>query len=253
MNRAPERIDAVILCGGLGKRLRRVVHNRPKVMAEINKRPFLDSLIDKLVRHGFKRLILCTGYKGNLIKGYYGKRRTIIKILYSEENRPLGTGGALRKAEPLIHSDTFLVMNGDTICNVDLNKFLNFHFGKKALMSMVLMKLKETSDFGGVILGKDYRITGYQEKKQGKNHSLINAGIYLMEKKIFLKMPKKTRFSLEDDFFPSLPEFKCYGFINKNGFMLDIGTPQRYAQAIQLCEDNRTLKLFSEFMCYNCA
>lgn len=229
-------INAVILCGGQGLRLRPLIHDRPKSMASINRRPFLDILIKRLVQYGIKRLILCVGYKAGMIFDYYANKKSSLEIVYSHETRPLGTGGALKKAKKLINSETFLAMNGDTICDINLNSFLRFHIRKGALLSMALVRAEQSSDFGSVSLDKNSRITGFQEKKDGETAGLVNAGIYFMEKDIFLRMPGKERFSLEGDLFPGILNFKCYGFVNNHGFMLDIGTPQRYRQALGMAK-----------------
>ncbi len=149
-----ESIDVVLLCGGKGQRLKSVVNDRPKVLAEINGRAFLDILIDYIGSFGFKRFILCTGYKADLIREYYKDRSTNLKIIFSEEKRPLGTAGAIKNAQGLIKSSPFLVLNGDSLCKLNLKKFIDSYFQKKALFSIVLVQAKQASEYGVVSLGR---------------------------------------------------------------------------------------------------
>ena len=223
-------IDVVLLCGGRGKRLKPSVNNRPKPMAEINNRPFLDILIDYISGFGFRRFILSTGYMANFIKEYYQKKESPLEFIFSEEERPLGTGGAIKNAEALIKSPVFLVLNGDSFCDVNLQKFLNFHLDKKALVTMALTVHDDCKEYGTVILGDLGLITGFYEKNGKYQDGLINTGIYLFEKKALALMPEKKSFSLEKDFFSSINKGLFYGYKTDRP-LLDIGTPERYDKA----------------------
>lgn len=223
-------IDVVILCGGLGTRLRPVISNRPKVLAKIGERTFLDILINDLTLFGFRNIILCVGYLKDQIKNHFNCNKDY-NILFSEEEEPLGTGGALKKAKSLIKTSPFMVMNGDSICKINFHDFYDFHTSKKASLSMALARAKTAQDFGSVILDDLNRITSFKEKVASKDECLINAGIYLMQKNVFSLMPDEDNFSLEYDFFPKLIEDKCFGFIIDSE-LLDIGTPDRYEKAI---------------------
>lgn len=225
-----KKIDAIILCGGLGTRLRPVVSDKPKVLAKMGEKAFIDILINNLTAHGFKNIILCVGYLKEQIKNHFSNRD--YNIIFSEEDEPLGTGGALKKAKPLIRSNPFMVMNGDSICNVDFREFFEFHIKKKGILSMVLARAKTASDFGSVMLDGSQRITSFKEKVAFKSGCLINAGIYFMQREVFSYM-QDGRFSLEYDLFPRLIDDKCYGFITESE-LIDIGTPERYEKAINL-------------------
>lgn len=157
--------------------------------------------------------------------------------MFSEEDEPLGTGGALKKAESLIQSETFVVMNGDSICDINFHDFYHFHKNKNALLSMALVQTKETKDFGNVVINESYEITRFKEKVVTENLCLINAGIYFMQKEIFSHMPYHSRFSLELDFFPKITGEKCVGFII-NSELIDIGTPDRYEKAVHIIGGN---------------
>jgi NDP-sugar pyrophosphorylase family protein len=224
-------VDVVILCGGLGKRLRPVVFSQPKVLAKIGERTFLDILIDNLLLYGFKNIILSIGYLKEQIKKHYDKKYDY-KITFSEEEEPLGTGGALKKAKTLIRSNPFMVMNGDSICNVNFRSFIDFHVEKKALLSIVLVRSKTAEDYGSVTLDDSHRITDFNEKVAGgsRNENIINAGVYLMETDIFSYMPEQNTFSLEYDLFSKIINNRCYGFLTESEF-IDIGTPERYENA----------------------
>lgn len=226
-----DKIEVVVLCGGLGKRLKPLISDRPKPMASINGRPFLDILINYGAEFGFRRFILCIGHMGRQIKKYYqGSRRRPVEILFSEEKEALGTGGAIKKAEPLIKSSPFLVINGDSFCKVDLRKFLDFHFEKKALVSIVMTHTEENKDYGTVTRGGLGRVIGFDEKARQHNADFINTGIYLFQKEILSLMPEGKRFSLEIDFFPKIIGREFYGYITE-GLFVDIGTPEGYRKA----------------------
>jgi D-glycero-alpha-D-manno-heptose 1-phosphate guanylyltransferase len=222
----PQEIDVVILCGGLGTRLRGIINDRPKVMAEINGRPFLDILINYIKRFGFTRFILCVGYMGNVIKEYYRNKCSGMAILFSEEREPLGTAGAIKNAEKLIRSEMFLVLNGDSICEINLEDFLRFHNSKKALHSIVLATIDNPADYGVIKVDEDQKILGFSEKTTAHGVSLVNAGIYLLNRTVLGDIPSGQRFSLEYELFPEILDKGIYGYITDRKLM-DIGTPER--------------------------
>ncbi len=231
----PGDIDVLILCGGLGKRLRRVLTGRPKPLALINGRPFLDILIGYVKDFGFRRFILCAGYKAGVIERYYDNFNdpSRSEVLVSREKKLLGTAGAIKNAEPFIRSSVFLAMNGDSLCKVDLKKFLAFHSRKKARISLALTRIKDTSDYGKVSLGDSGRITGFSEKSRSTGYGLVSSGIYLFQKRALALIPAHRKVSLEKDFFPRLVSKGIYGYIT-DSVLIDIGTPERYKIAQKL-------------------
>lgn len=232
-------IDVVILCGGLGKRMRPTFEG-PKVLAKIGEKTFLDILVDNLLMRGFKNIILSVGYLKEEIKKHFNYKHNKIydyTVAFSEEEEPLGTGGALKKAKTQIRSDPFMVINGDSICEVNFRSFIKFHIEKKALLSMVLVHSNTAQDYGSVSLDGLQKITDFNEKIAGKSDNLINAGIYLMKKEIFTYMPKQKKFSLEYELFPKIIKNRCYGFLTENE-LIDIGTPERYEKAINLLKSD---------------
>ena len=231
-------IDAVILCGGLGSRLRAVVADRPKPMAEIDDRPFLDILIDSFCEFGFKRFVLCAGYMSQVIRDYYSSRPGPREFVISTEHKPLGTAGAIKNAAKHIRSDTFLVANGDSFCPTDLAALYDFHAARGALMSMVVLETQNTGDCGLVSLDASQKITGFEEKSQQSQSRHINAGIYLFQKEVLSLIPDNANFSLENDLFPKLIKQDCYAYVTQ-GNLLDIGTPERFATAIKHLAKNQ--------------
>jgi len=232
-------IDVVILCGGLGKRLKPTFEG-PKVLAKIGEKTFLDILIDNLLIHGFKNIILSVGYLKDQIKNHfnydYNKSHDCL-ITFSEEEEPLGTGGALKKAKTRIISNLFMVINGDSICEVNFRSFIKFHIEKTALLSMVLVHSNKAQDYGSVVMDDLQKITDFNEKITGRGENIINAGIYLMGKDVFSYMPKQKKFSLEYELFPQIIKNRCYGFLTESE-LIDIGTPERYEKAINLLKSD---------------
>jgi len=226
-------IDVLILCGGQGSRLKEVVSDRPKPMAEIKGRPFLDLLIEYLTGFGMNRIILSLGHMAEYIKDYYGTTlKPSLDIRFICETKPLGTGGAIKNAQTLISGSPFLVMNGDSFCPADLKKFYEFHRREKALLSMVLTELDGPEDFGSVSIDSSNRIIEFMGKKR-KEKTWVNAGIYLFEKKLLSGIPADTFYSLEHDLFPLLAGKEFFGYVT-DGKLIDIGTPERYEQAKRL-------------------
>ncbi len=229
------KTDAVILCGGQGKRLQSVVSALPKVMAEVAGHPFLDILVAHLKKQGIRRIVLCTGYKADQVEDHYRKNPQGLTFEFSRESDPLGTGGALKNAQYFIESEPFLVFNGDSFCAVDLNALLDFHGSKLARASVVVSRARETSSFGKVFLDEDAKVTGFREKESGSGEGGVNAGVYCFNEDVSSFMPESKRFSLEYDLFPGLVGNGLYGFYADQEFY-DIGTPERYEAARQALE-----------------
>lgn len=219
--------DAVILCGGLGTRLKSILQDRPKPMADIHDRPFLDILIGHLASFGIKRFVLCTGYKSDFIADYYQKRNDGLTYVISPEQEPLGTAGAIKNAERLIKSNVFLAFNGDSFCKADLGKFFTFHQSRdKAILSIILTNVKDVGDYGSITLGNDQEIIRFNEKHSAQGPGYVNAGIYAFNRTILERIPPTQNLSLEYNLFPSLVSQGLYGYVTENE-LFDIGTPER--------------------------
>ena len=225
-----DKIDAVILCGGLGKRLRSVVGESQKTLAQVGDRPFLDVLIEDLKAQGLKRVILCTGFKAKDVEDYYRRHTHGLTIEFSSEEEPLGTGGALKNAQHFVRSNPFLAFNGDSYCKVDLKSLLKAHQLQKSLATLVISKVKNAKDYGTIVLAQDRRIVEFREKDSAVKEAYVNAGVYCLEQTIFSLMPQTKKFSIEIDVFSKLVTKNLCGFVVDEQFF-DIGTPERYSQA----------------------
>ncbi len=231
-----DQTDAVILCGGFGTRLRSVVSDVPKGLARIGGRPFLDILVDHLKGYGLRRFVFCVGYlKEQVVEHFQSRGATEpdTEYAYSEENEPLGTGGALTNARKKFVNESLLVLNGDSFCDADLAAFAESHADREAELSIVLYRNEETGDYGTVDIDAEQRLTAFREKQYQSGGGLINAGIYLMPRALVDAMPPAP-FSLEKDFFPNvIGGRRSYGFLT-DAPVLDIGTPERYEQIDQI-------------------
>lgn len=223
--------DVVILCGGKGTRLRKIIKNVPKPMAKIGRRPFLEILIDYLNGFGIKRFILATGYRDNVIRDYFRRhKKKGLQILICPEIKALGTGGALKNAKRLIHSYPFIVLNGDSFARFNPFDLLTFHRNNRALISMVITKSRKSQDSGIVEINKYAKITSFLEKPESSKADYSNCGVYVCEKNVFKTFPLSKNFSLEHDYFPKMVKKEFYGYVI-NELFVDIGTPERYKKA----------------------
>ncbi len=223
-------ITAAILAGGLGIRLRAVVTQRPKVLAQVRGRPFLAYLLEQLAAFGFKDAVLCTGYLAEQIRAAFGETYGSLHLTYSQEPEPLGTGGALRLALPKFRSEVVLVMNGDSYCEVDLRELWAWHGARGASATLVLTRRRNTSRYGRVEMAADGAISSFAEKGEVRGAGWINAGIYLLSRQLLKNIPAKRSVSLEGEIFPAWIGRGLYGY-QGGGRFLDIGTPQAYAAA----------------------
>lgn len=222
-------MQVLILAGGLGTRLRKIAKNIPKVMVNIKGKPFLEYLILQLKDYNLNDIILCTGYLKEKIESYFGNGNHLgVNIVYSEEPKPLGTGGAINFAEDFILEDNFLVMNGDSFFNIDLEELISHHLNKKALATMALAELIETRRFGSIKIDKNGIIKSFKEKEQKANSNLINGGIYVLNKEIFKYIPKNKLVSLEKEIFPKFVNSNRFYGISFNNYFIDIGIPEDY-------------------------
>ena len=231
-SKTTSEIDVLILCGGYGSRLQPLISDRPKGMALIGGRPFLDILVDELLRNGFRRIIFCVGHLKEQIIDHF-KSRSDADFMFSEETVPLGTGGAVENALSIVGSQSILILNGDSICQVNYNELVHFHNSKKSSATFVLTNAKERDDGGIVILDKCSKVQFFLEKENNEQtcNGFINAGIYLLSLDSIRFKKINMPFSLEYDFFPTLTKAKsCYGFLI-NSQLVDIGTPERYFKA----------------------
>jgi NDP-sugar pyrophosphorylase family protein len=199
-------------------------------MAPISGRPFLQLLLDRLRSQEVEKVILGTGYMADEIEGYFGSGRKFdVCIRYSREQEPLGTGGALKLAEPIV-SDPILVLNGDTYVEWSLVRMLELLMAKDADLVLVLHAVADVTRYGSVALDQDDRISQFLEKGATAGPGLINAGVYLIRKQIITDLPVGTAISLERDVFPRLLDRRVYGLVS-TGLFIDIGIPDDLKRA----------------------
>lgn len=230
--KATNEIDVLVLCGGAGTRLRPLISDKPKGMALIGGRPFLDILVEDLLKQGFRRIVFCVGYlKEQIIERY--KSRNDAEFYFSEEDVLLGTGGAIQNALSMVQSNPVLVLNGDSICPVNFSELLKFHSTKKSYTTFVLTLPQKRHDGGIVLIDGRNKVQSFLEKTSSNPalNRYINAGIYLLELESLTFSGLKPPFSLECDVFPILTKGNsCYGFV-VDSKLVDIGTPDRYLKA----------------------
>ena len=185
-------MKAIILAGGRGKRLRPITDYVPKPLVPLNNIPILEWQIKYLKKFNVNEVLICTGYKTEMIENYLAMKDNFgIKITISIEKNPLGTGGAIKQAGKLIDDDSFFVLNGDTITNIDLNQLKK----KQNVIAAIELRTKF-----GIMETQEEKITKFREKKEISN-VWMNAGIYHLEKKILKDLPKKG--DIEKTVFPT--------------------------------------------------
>jgi len=223
-------ITAILLAGGRGTRLSGVVSDRPKVLADVGGRPFLSYLLDQLEAAGFRQAVVSTGYMADMVRTTLGERHGGIALRYQQELEPLGTGGGIRLAAQAVESNPVLVMNGDSYLDADLAAFAEFHGAHGGPGSLLLTKVTDVSRFGQVRLGPGDRIEAFEEKNAAGGAGWINAGVYLLDRRLIDSIPPDTFVSLEKEMFPRWVERGLFGF-RAGGRFIDIGTPESYREA----------------------
>lgn len=229
-------MEAILLCGGLGTRLRSVVSDRPKPMADIAGKPFLHYLVKMLSESGVKHLIFALGYMGEQIETYFKSGEDYgLSISYSYEDSPLGTGGAIRNALSHVSGENVLVLNADTYFHTDYESLLREQLKNKAAMTIASRKIEDISRYGAILKDESGRILRWNEKMSSDRAEApcpgeINGGIYVMKKSLIEKIPEGKQ-SLENDCIPAWLEDGLYlQAIPSDGYFMDIGIPEDYAQ-----------------------
>lgn len=222
-------MEAIILAGGLGTRLKEVVSDVPKPMAKVNGHPFLYYQFNYLLKQGITKVILSTGYKHEVIENYFGDFFNGIPIEYSIEETPLGTGGAIRKALDKVHGDYVFILNGDTFFEVSLSDMLKHHISFNADVTLSLKPMKEFERYGSVITNGT-RVTGFEEKVF-KEKGNINGGVYILGSATLQEFEISENFSFETDFLSqNIGSLNIQAYIS-DGYFIDIGIPDDYFKA----------------------
>lgn len=223
-------VDAYVLAGGRGTRIKSVLGDIPKILAPIRGTPFLDLLLLRLQAQGLHRIILGLGVGAEAVKAHLnGAGRINLQIETVIEPHPLGTAGALRHAAANFQSDPVLVMNGDTICDADLDAMLIQHRRENAYITVACAHVERTDRFGSILLDSDGSIKTFHEKSTTATTSLVNAGLYMFSKEALRALVDTDAMSLESDFMPRAFDHRVRPFILKDTFF-DFGIPEAYSQ-----------------------
>ena len=225
-------MQALILAGGEGTRLRPLTSTIPKPVVPLVGRPFISYMLEWLRGHGVEDVILGCGFMADRVQSVLGDGSGLgIRLRYLEEPRPLGTGGALKFAEDLL-DERFFMLNGDVLADHDLTAQLAAHKRTGARATLGLVPVADPSAYGLVRMHPDGAVTEFVEKPgpEQTGTNLINAGAYILERSVLDGMPPAgTNVSIERDVFPTLVGRGLYGY-EQSGYWLDIGTPERYLQ-----------------------
>lgn len=222
-------MEAVILAGGFGTRLRQVIHDVPKPMAPVSGQPFLSYIFEKLNRHGCKHVILAVGYKRDAIQNYFGNQYKNLSLEYSVEEEPLLTGGALKQAFQQARETTVLVLNGDTFFDVDISKMIKFHHQQHSDVTLAVKELHDFTRYGTVLFDDTSRITHFVEKR-ACHKGYINGGVYVMNRTLFDDFAI-DKFMIEKDFLEKYVNDKKFYAFPSDGYFIDIGIPEDYERA----------------------
>ncbi|MDO8462168.1 MAG: nucleotidyltransferase family protein [Deltaproteobacteria bacterium] len=227
-------MEALILAGGLGTRLGVLVKDLPKPLLPVGDRPFLDSLIRQLKGFGITNITCLIGYQKEKIKEYFKEGKKLgVHLRYVEEEELLGTGGAVKAALPLLAAGSFLLLNGDSFFGTNIPQLIRFHQNHGKGATIALKELVSPDRYGTVDLSSNNEVLSFREKDLSKKKGYINAGIYLLEKRIFDQV-SLNKFSLERDLFPKLTEQKELHGLPMTGEFIDIGIPEDYQRAQEL-------------------
>jgi D-glycero-alpha-D-manno-heptose 1-phosphate guanylyltransferase len=225
-----DKLTAVILAGGFGTRLRPVVGDRPKPMALIRGKPFLEYLLAYLRNSGVvSHVVLSVGYRYEQIQSFFKNRFIDIPISYSIEDTPLGTGGAALKAIAAIPDNDFLLVNGDTMFPIDIKHLMTEHTKLHADVTIALKPMRHTDRYGTVVC-REGRIISFEEK-QAIEEGLINGGIYIIHKQALVKYASAEVFSLEKDFLRVYVAALNMIGMPFHDYFIDIGIPEDFKRA----------------------
>lgn len=221
-------MQAVLLAGGLGTRLRSVVNDRPKPMALIGDKPFMEYVVLELTRQGVTEIIFAVGYKGSMVEEYFKDgTQWGIQVSYAYEEELLGTAGAIKNAGSKVTEDRFLVLNADTFYQIDYSRLTSLSTERNLDMALVLREVSDASRYGQAVL-EDGWLKAFNEKTEEKRKGTINGGIYYLKRELLDEIPE-GKVSLEQDMIPKwLSEGKKLGGFVSDGYFIDIGIPEDY-------------------------
>ncbi len=231
-------MQAILLVGGFGTRLRPLTLTRPKQMLPVLHRPMIEHVVAALGRHGIERVVLALGYQDDVFRHAYPDERCAgVELCCTVEPEPLDTAGAIRfayEASRMSRSDgTFLAANGDVITDVDIGAMLQTHKSAAREATIHLIEVPDPSRFGVVVFDDFRRVSAFVEKPQGPEpppSQWINAGTYLMEPSVIERIEPARRVSIERQVFPALARSGTLGAFPQSCYWVDAGTPESYLQ-----------------------
>jgi mannose-1-phosphate guanylyltransferase len=225
-------VQALVLAGGEGTRLRPLTLTLPKPVIPLAGRPFLTFMLDWLRRHGVDDVLLSCGYRSHDVQRVLGDIHGGMRLRYVVEDEPLGTAGPLRlAADEGVLADRVLVLNGDCLTDIDLTAELARHEATGAAATLALVPVEDTSSYGVVPTLEGGEVEAFLEKRPGPAPTnRINAGAYVLEREVVERVPPGRAVSIEREIFPELVGNGLYGYLS-DGYWIDIGTPERYLEA----------------------
>lgn len=224
-------MEAIVLAGGLGTRLATRLSGIPKAMAPVGGRPFLEILLKQVKRAGCARALLSVGYLHEVIEEHFGTVFEGMQLEYMVEETPLGTGGAIRRALEAANTEFVLALNGDTFLNADYAAMLRFHADERAAFTIAVTHQPDIARYGGVVV-RERRVVGFEEKGRS-GPGWINAGAYVLPKKMEWPAGLGEKFSFERDFLEREISGLRVAAFEVDGFFLDIGVPEDLDRAQQ--------------------
>jgi len=223
-----------VLAGGYGTRLRPLTYSRPKSMLPIGSKPVLQYIVESVAQLGSDEIIVTTNYLQEQIKDYFGDgSRFGVKLRYPKEDKPLGTAGSVKNAEKFL-DETFAVIQGDNITDINIKAQLAFHRRKKALATLAVIGVEQPWKYGVVNLGKGDRVISFEEKPSPEKcqSNLVNTGLYVLEPDVLDMIPRDMPFDFAKDVFPRILDMKkpLYGY-RARGFWTDVGNVEGFLEA----------------------
>lgn len=230
---ATHQVDAVVLVGGKGTRLRPVTLSAPKPMLPTAGLPFLTHLLSRIAAAGIEHVILGTSYKPAVFEAEFGDGSALgLQIEYVTEEHPLGTGGGIANVAGKLRNDTAMVFNGDVLSGADLAQLLDFHRSNRADVTLQLVRVGDPRAFGCVPTNEEDRVVAFLEKTEDPPTDQINAGCYVFERNVIDRIPQGREVSVEREVFPALladGDCKIYGYVDAS-YWRDMGTPEDFVR-----------------------
>jgi len=228
-------VKAVVMAGGEGTRLRPMTANQPKPLLPVANRPIMEHVLRLLKKHGFEETVVTVQFLAALVRNYFGDGEDVgMRLQYATEESPLGTAGSVKNAEDALRDDTFLVISGDALTDMDLSEMVRFHRDKGALVTVGLTRVPDPLEFGIVITEEDGRIQRFLEKPTwGQVFSdTVNTGVYIMEPEVLAEVSAKESVDWSHDVFPKLLQrgAPIYGWVSDR-YWEDVGTHESYLKA----------------------